>query len=282
MADLDIKSETVNKAIDKLVEPVYNDAVKPAINSSKNALGFCSQFILSGIKPFMYSKIKECEYKIKEIDKKLEEKYNKIPDENKTEPRTNILGPAVDILKYNLEDAQQYIQEMFINIISNDLDKSKQSKVLPAYIEIIKQLNSNDAKFLKMLKDSNLIHDLPIIQLELQFRFNEEFRYISGYVICLSDTGCKLTDSINQSIIMPQFIEISQIVLDNLLRLQIVNIPVGECLAIEDVYEKTFKAYRALPKFNQYSNNDNAYVTYQKCKIEFTDFGKNFIDICLS
>ncbi len=282
MPDLDIKSETVNKAIDKLVEPVYNDTVKPAIDTTKNALGFCSQFILSGIKPFMYSRIKECEYKIKEIDKKLEEKYNKIPDENKTEPRTNILGPAVDVLKYNLEEAQEYIQEMFINIISNDLDKSKQSKVLPSYIEIIRQLNPDDAKFLKMLKDNNFLYDLPIIRLKLSFLPSRGFNYISDYVICLSNTETILFDSNPQTASMPQFIEIPQIVLDNLLRLQIVNIPYGEYFAIEDAYNKTFETYKGMPKFKQYLNIPNQCITHEKCKLVFTDFGKNFIDICLS
>ena len=40
MAELDIKSQTIDKALDKLVEPVYTDAAKPLITTTKGALGF--------------------------------------------------------------------------------------------------------------------------------------------------------------------------------------------------------------------------------------------------
>lgn len=267
MADLDIKSETIDKAIDKLVEPVYNDVAKPTIETSRDALGFCSKFIVSGIKPFMYSKIKECEYKIKEIDKKLEEKYNKIPNENKTEPRTNILGPAVDVLKYNLNE--DYIKDMFVNLIGNDLDKTKQSRVLPSYIEIIKQLSAEDALFLKLLKTTNFLDNasIPILRLKLENKNDYSYIYISDYVICT-----KLGD----------YIHIPPIVLDNLLRLQLFSIPAGVFIHNLPDYDKTFEKLKSLPQYNKQNLSSDKHIACEKSKLDFTDFGKNFIDICLS
>lgn len=265
MADINLKSETIDKAIDTFGKPLYDDVAKPAIQTSKNGLSFCSQFIVSGIKPFMYSRIKECEYKIKEIDRKLEEKYNRIPDQNKIEPRTNILGPAVDVLKYNLEE--EHIKEMFINLIGNDMDITQQSKVLPSYIEIVKQLSKNDAEFITNLKSNNLIDELPIIKLKLVSNENSSFNYISPSFICLSDGN---------------YLEIPQLILDNLIRLQILEVDYETFFKDETNYNKSFENLKNDSRFIQYSKTQTKHLEPKKGLLLFTNFGKNFIDICLS
>lgn len=263
MAELDIKSQTIDKALDKLVEPVYIDAAKPLITTTKGALGFCSQFIVSGVKPYMYSKIKECEYKIKEIDKKLEEKYNNIPDKNKTEPRTNILGPAVDVLKYNLEE--EHIKEMFINLIGNDLDISKQPKVLPSYIEIVKQLSKSDAELLTYFSKNNMISE-PILKLKVAYSTGG-FTYYSNDLILINNNTYKILKSIT---------------LDNLCRLKIIELDFMEHRNDNSIYETAFKSITSDKEFEAFSSQADKKLDYSKGLLKITDFGKNFIDICLS
>lgn len=48
----------------------------------------------------------------------------------------NIMGPAVDILKYNLDE--QHIKDIFVNIMSSEMNGEKQTKVLPSYIDIVR------------------------------------------------------------------------------------------------------------------------------------------------
>lgn len=259
MAELDFKSKTIDKALDKLVEPVYNDAVKPAINTSKSALGFCSQFIVSGIKPFMYKRIKECEYKIVEIDKELEKKYNMIPDENKTEPRTNILGPAVDVLKYNLEE--KHIKEMFVNLISKDLDKTQQSKVLPSYIEIVKQLSEKDAEMLKLFAEKRKVV-LPVMKLTI--KAEKGYSYISNDLILVPE------------IITNEYDNLEGIVIDNLDRLKLIETTFSEHIANTSIYSNLFNSLNFSDELKEKG------IDYKKGLLKITDFGKNFIDICLS
>ena len=38
MADINLKSETIDKAIDTFGKPLYDDVAKPAIQTSKNGL----------------------------------------------------------------------------------------------------------------------------------------------------------------------------------------------------------------------------------------------------
>lgn len=262
MSDLDIKSETVDKAIDKLVKPVYDDVAKPAINTGKEILSFCSKFIVSGIKPYMYSKIKECEYKIKEIDRQLEEKYNNIIDENKTEPRTNILGPAVDVLKYNLEE--EHIKEMFINLIGNDLDKTKQSRVLPAYIDIVKQLSYDDANFLKYFKDNQLSLE-PIMELQINSP-DGGFLNPSNDIVLINNNDLQIVPSI---------------IIDNLSRLKIIEINFEKHFYNSSIYDNAFQKFKEQSCLGMISNSYEK-LDFSKGLIRLTDFGSNFIDICLS
>ena len=265
MPELDIKSETIDKAVDKLVEPVYKDVAQPIIKSTGSALSFCSQFIVSRIKPFMYFKIKESEYKIKEIDIKLAKKYEHIPDENKTEPRTNILGPAVDVLKYNLQE--EHIKEMFVNLIGNDMDKTKQTRVLPSYIEIVKQLSKDDAEFLCYLKNKYSMQDIPLIRLKLVNNDSTCFSYVSTDCICMHNdepTG------------------ISPIVLDNLIRLKLVEIPFDEFIANTSIYSEAFDKLKNSFEFHAFNQIPNKHLDYQSRMLKITNFGRNFIDICLS
>lgn len=143
--------EATNKALD-LTTKVYDDGLKNPVKILGNGLSMCLSFIGAKFSPQMYEYIQNAEYKKKEIDEKLAKKYNAIPDDKKVEPRLNILGPAVDLLKYNLDE--NYIKDIFVNLLTSEMNKDKQEKVLPSYIEIVKQLSQEDAKLLKELYEA--------------------------------------------------------------------------------------------------------------------------------
>ena len=79
----------------------------------------------------------------------MQAKYDNIPVEYQVEPTSYIALKGVNELSYALEE--EHLKEMFENLLIADMDSRKQSKVLPAYIEIIKQLNKDDAKLFKTI-----------------------------------------------------------------------------------------------------------------------------------
>ena len=168
-------------------------------------------------------------------------------------------------MKYNLDE--EYIKEMFTNILMSDMDDRTQNKVLPSYIEIVKQLSKDDAKFITNLKSNNLIDELPIIKLKLVSNENSSFNYISPSFICLSDGN---------------YLEIPQIVLDNLTRLQILEVDYETFFQNATSYNKSFENLKKISKFIQYSNKPNKHIEPKKGLLLFTSFGKNFIDVSLS
>ena len=61
------------------------------------------------------------------------------------------------------------------------MDSRKQSKVLPAYIEIIKQLNKDDAKLLKLLYENK--YNVCAISLQLHTENKEGYSELDNYII---------------------------------------------------------------------------------------------------
>lgn len=230
-------------------------------------LKFCLDFLGSVVKPYMYEKIQEAIYKCKEIDKKLEEKYNKIPEENKTQPRTSVLGPSLETLKYNLDE--EHIKEMFINLLSNELDNRKQSKISPAFIRIVAELSKKDALFLKKFKDYNT-DAFTAIEVKIKTEGMEGSSFFKR-AICTSykkDNGIT-----SMSTYTPD-----GVVLDNLQRLKLINVYFDKFFPEqENEYLELFSTTT-----NRIHLADNDTFIYDKGIVELTDFGKCFIDICLS
>lgn len=84
------------------------------------------------------------EQKAIQFERKVQEKYNNIPEQNRVECPVNILGPTLEGLKYNIDE--EYMQELFANLLSASMDKTKQSSVHPKYVKIISEMNEIDAR----------------------------------------------------------------------------------------------------------------------------------------
>lgn len=266
MDDLPINSDTINKSIDLIDESTKETRKELDKTTAKGVNKLAQLFWASpiGIKADVY--IQERPYKMKKALEEMQKKYDEnIPAKYQAEPSSYIALKGVNELNYCLDE--DHLKEMFENLLVSDMDTRKKSKVLPSYIEIIKQLSKEDAVFLSNLKNKNLLHSLPIINLKLVDNKTHSFNYVSNTIICLENGD---------------FIGIPQIVLDNLIRLKIVEIPFDEYMATTSSYEKTFEKLKILPDFSPFNNVQGNHLDYKKRKIEFTDFGKNFIDICLS
>lgn len=226
MAELDVKSETINKGLE-----IVADSTKKSRNAldENTAKGLNKFFELLkstpvGIKIDTY--IAERPYKLEIAMKEMREKYEKIPEENRVEPSSYIALQTINNLNYSLDE--DYLKELFTNILISDMDNRKKNRVKPAYIEMVKQMSKEDVEFLKNLKDKNLNFPLPMLQLRLSF-------LQGGYI----DIENKLIINTNNS---EELIAINPIVLNNLLRLNIITIPYGVFLKdYTNLYKETFE-----------------------------------------
>lgn len=230
--------------------------------------------IKTGIFPFFksflgkltYKFIGNFEYEIKKFEYELKQKIEAIPDENITEPRLSIAGPTLDYLKYNLCEKQ--IKDMYINILMSEIDITKQNKVLPSYIEIVKQISKDDAIFIKCLRDTKK-KSLSICFINLKEKDSDGYIQLDTIIVDKTKNNAS-------HIIIPQ-----KIVLENLERLNIIKINRDTYIPseIKDT-ENAFNYYKS--HTHSIINDSSAELCYDQGILEITNFGQNFIEICCS
>lgn len=189
----------------------------------------------------------------------------KIETNKIVEPRLSIVGPTIENLKYNLDEEQ--IRKMYTKILAGELNENMHSKILPAYIEIIKQLSKDDAVFLMELKNTKKLM-LSVCNIRLRSRDTRGYTPITTIIV-------NNTQKNSNHIMLPK-----KIILDNLERLQLIKII--DTLSIPNDEKAVEKAYNYWASFQGPDTNPNIEYYYDAGLLEITDFGKQFIDICCS
>lgn len=264
MSELDNLPKVEIKAdLAKVTEEVYTDAFKNPLNSTSKitttVLDFFHNTVMYPLQRYnLYAKDK-----LKKYEEDLKNKAQKIPNENLVSPRVNILGPTMEGLKYNLDE--EHIKEIFTNILLSDMDNRKQDKILPAYIEIVKQLNPKDAKTLQQIK-ADVGQHAPILKLKYIFT-NNGFTYVSDNILLLYNET--------------KYVVLDSLVLDNLCRLKLIELDFNEYLSDETIYQNAFKLIKCSNAFKTLPH-DVKELGYSQGLLKTTSFGQNFIDICLS
>ncbi len=249
MPDLDIKSDTINKGLE-----IIEDSTKESRTAlDKNTAGGINKFFALlnstpiAIKIDTY--IAEKPYKLEKAMQKMKSKYKQIPEENRVEPSSYIALQTVNNLNYCLDE--EHLRNAFINILISDMDSRKKSRVKPAYVEMVKQLNKEDAEFLKLLANNN--NSFPSIELLLKTENKAGEKHLKKFIIYDFD---ELSNGKN-SIIG----ELDPLVIDNLLYLNLIK------NSYEVYYPDYLKAYEFLfdsTKNIYHLNNSEQKIDYKK------------------
>ncbi len=266
MEELPINAETTNKALD-IIDESTKETRKELDKAGARGVNKLAQLIWAspiGRKADIY--IAERPYKMEIELKKMQEKYDNIPVEYQVEPTSYIALKGVNELSYALEE--EHLKEMFENLLIADMDSRKQNKVLPAYIEIIKQLNKDDAKLLKLLYEDD--YNICSISLELHTENEKGYSEIDNYIIY----NFKIKDGITSF----STLKLNPLITDNLLMHRLIEVNYTMYYPDRDKEYKTlFDSVK-----DKYELEENSSLSYKKGVLRLTEFGLNFIEICLS
>lgn len=243
---------------------IINDGILPAVKSASktitSVIDFFNNTILYPVQMYnIYA-----DDKLKKFALQLQEKMEKIELNKVVQPSINIIGPVMEGLKYNLDE--EHIKEMFLNILSSDINSDKKELVIPAYIEIIKQISNSDAKFLKTLYDiflKNQNQSIALLYVKLVTPFEKNsYILLDKYVIPAEN----------------RTIRTNQVVLDNLIRLGIIECIEEKAIAGTQLYIKGFDFIK-----NDYKDIPNIMGTIEPDNgiLKITDFGLNFLKVCI-
>lgn len=209
------------EAVTGLVEavPVYEDLAQPAAKELGKTLLTGAKLINLTLAPVSgliwgYEKIKEY------LIPRLEEKLEKVPTENIVTPDPTIAVPTIEAMRYTSH--KEELREMYVNLLANSMNNVTRDSAHPAFVEIIRQLSSDEALIFNFFdKDENY----PI--LKVNRILNDNYGYIlalNNFSIIPYDVQCSIPKSASHYF-------------DNLIRLGLVTISYEDSLTNKDLYK---------------------------------------------
>lgn len=248
-------------AITGLVQavPIYQDTLQPAAKQIGNSLETVTKTVNIALAPIKalvwgYEKIEEF------ISNRVAEKLKNIPPENITIPPTEIAGPAIEALRFSGEDIN--LRELYANLLAASMDINTKDFVHPGFVQIIKNLASEEAILLQAFIENNIY---PLIDIKGELTDNSgAFTEYSNYSHLHKNIAIK---KINQ---IPTY-------LNNLCRLGLIEIPQYIFLTAPNTYEPLENDIALNSIKTTIEGRGNAKVKFERKIVQLTSFGKQFL-----
>lgn len=252
MEKKDILDQTKGVAVE-----VYKDLLHPAVEPIGTILSYLPRTIRLAFGRWEKWLING-EESLKLTSEAIKEKVKKIPNEKIVEPEPNIVIPAIQQLCY-CEDSET-LRKMYANLIVSSMNVDIKKDAHPSFVEIIKQLNSDEAKLLSLLPNSSC-RAFPLVDV-----FDREVMILTNY----TDLG---TDILEHHDNICSYI-------DNLLRLNLIEIPTGYFLSPERYkgLEESEELHGLCLRFCQI--HKHTHYTYNHKVLRLTNFGIIFKEVC--
>lgn len=205
------------------------------------------------------------EANLKRYKEGLNEKIEAVPENKKVEPSMRIWGETMESLKWNLDDEQKYIREIFTNILISDITTGKKSKVQPAFIKIVQQLSHEDVKFLELIDKTGKMSFSTI-----EFRWKTKDGYIKA-------PNSPLLIVFGDKLATPKMRTI-----ENLERLGLLKWERGIYLTGEkELCNRIFENEKVKYDIPELFKDRYEKIEFEQEKLTVTDFGKLFLEVCL-
>jgi hypothetical protein len=191
----------------------------------------------------------------------IAEKAQAIPPEHVVEPKASIAGPTLQGLAFTHEEPN--LKDMYLNLLATSMDGRSASLAHPAFVEIIKQLDSEDARLVRGALQSPI--SIPIIQIHRKLKDGSGYSVLVQHLLNLTNsaTGVPVED--------PQL----PAMIDNWIRLGLVEVSYDKHLIDAARYSWADQRPELL-RLSQAQQPDEARVEYQKGIMQRTELGKRF------
>lgn len=102
-------------------------------------------------------------YFAEKFQQDLSQKASNIPLEQIVEPKASVAGPALQGLAFTHEEAN--LKDMYLSLLATAMDGRVASQAHPAFVEIIKQLDSDEADLIRDILQSRM--PIPIVEVRV-------------------------------------------------------------------------------------------------------------------
>lgn len=243
--------------------PIYQDAIQPAAKEIGKALGTVTKTVNVALAPVSalvwgYDQIKEF------VDKKVSEKLQNVPKENIVTPPPHVAGPALESLRYT--GSIDELKELYANLLASSMDSATTKDAHPSFVEIIKQLSSDEAKLLISLISTD---QEPAVTIRNSREDNsggrDQFR---NFTVLGERVG------VSDYVRIPNY-------LDNLCRLGLLEIPASYTLVGENIYKHLDEHPIVKAICESIDNEEGRKSELVHKTIIVTGLGRQFINACV-
>lgn len=258
------ESDEFLKATGQIAGQVYNDGLQPAIKETGKALALIPQTINAALVPLRKWIVKS-EYNFAETQKLLEQKLSQVDAEHIVTPEAYVAIPAMQAISYSMDSKE--LRNLYANLLARSMIDLEKDKVHPAFIEVIKQLTPNEAKFIDLIKDK---FELPLIDV---------LRYTHGssFEIDLRNFSLILENMYDND---ADHIKYSEMFINNLCRLKIIDIPSWTRMTGNSIYQD-LESHHIVTKLLKEKLVNGQYREIYRKKFDITAFGREFINVCV-
>ena len=198
------------------------------------------------------------------VQNRVSEKLKNVPENRIVTPDPAVVGPALEALKY--AGNNETLSELYANLIANSMDKETIKKAHPGFVEIIKNMTSDEGLILKVFVPNVY---KPIIDIKLKIKKDGgEHNLVNNYSNIGIEARCKYPD-------------LTQKYIDNLCRLGLLQIPAGRHLVGPNAYDVLIKT-KEFEEFKARHENEHITTTEIKKYIELTELGVQFKEACVT
>ncbi|WP_145568059.1 DUF4393 domain-containing protein [Yersinia mollaretii] len=242
--------------------PVYQDVLQPAAQEVGSALQTVAKTVHIVLAPVSamvwgYDKIKDF------ISTKVAEKLKDVPPENLISPKPNVAGPALEALKYIGHD--ESLSNLYANLLASSMNKDTANSAHPSFVDIIKQLTSDEAKLLNYFL---IDQALPLLSGNFKLKNGGEISYQKNFSLFGEKAGIDILKNINSYI-------------DNLCRLGVCVIPIDREYTDKSIYKETLDSPFFIKSIDDSTGRFESKISIEYKSLEITDFGKQFLDTCV-
>ena len=236
---------------------LYNDLAKPSLSTIGQTLQGATRVALAPISAVIWGYDKIAAY----LDVAIPEYFaqRKIDKDKIITPDPSVAGPLIDAMRYNSHKEEP--RKMFVNLLGATMN-SESNDEHPAFVEVIKQLSSDECKMLIHLHSDD---KQPILKQRLKLNENSGEIDLTPFFsdICYL-SNCQFPKK------FPEY-------LDNLTRLGLISQSHGRFLS-DDTYYEVLRNHPAFPKV---MDIDPKFLKEEKGYYQLSDFGKRFCKVCI-
>jgi hypothetical protein len=257
--------ETID-AVTGLVKavPIYQDALQPVAKQLGRSLETVGKAINVALAPvgmlvWGYDKCQEF------ISTKVADRLKDVPPEDIITPKPNVAVPAIQALRYT--GHEESLSDMYANLLATAMEKSAAEGAHPAFVEIIKQLTSDEAKLLSYLLQPI---PLPLVSVRADHEDYEKGGYEIANNISLFGEKANLEHP-----------HIVRTYLDNLSRLGLIILPEDNAYINSEIYSELEKSNEVKKHQDPARLRPEHQFKLRRHAVKVTNLGLHFGKICV-